>query len=678
MQLENLIPSGSIIALLLACVVPAIAQTPPDSTLPVIEITEAAPYQLSERTAPFALAVRVRPAVEIAAEPALTLDGALAGVPGVWASNRESYAQGERLLVRGLGWRAAFGVRGTHVLLDGVPLTLADGQTQLNVIDPALVRRVEVLRGPASTFWGSGAGGVVALSTRGEGAVVEARAMGGGYGVASANLVVRPRLPDGQRLTAWASGFQQRGYRDHSETELIRAGVSGERQTSFGRLSVVGLLAHMPQAESPGGISFEAFDEDPQQTRPIVLDRQAGKQVTQGHLSVSLRRPVGTTLLDATLTGGWRDLDNPIVPRYIQLDRRTLGSRLTLEGAGAVRWAIGGEAELQRDDRLETANEGGQPGADVQTDQLETVTSAALFGRVAFDLAPNLTATLAGRADALRYEADPAAGPSDERLVRALSPSVGVSYRPAPNVTLYTNVAGALDAPTTTELGNRPDGAPGFDPTLEPERTWGGEAGMRVQFAGPSGQAVDLDASVYVARVSDLLVPFEQDDITFFRNEGRTRHAGVEIGIAPVNVQLGPASLNGAVAYAWTHARFTESAGTLVIEGNQVPGVPEHLLTWSVNFRTGPVVLGLSGEAASGYPPDSRNTAETEAYAVVNLRVSAPDLSADQTRLTPFVSLRNAFDARYAGSVVVNAFGGRFVEPAAGRAVLGGIAVAFN
>ena len=39
--------------------------------------------------------------------------------------------------------------------------------------------------------------------------------------------------------------------------------------------------------------------------------------------------------------------------------------------------------------------------------------------------------------------------------------------------TLYANAAGALDAPTTTELGNRPDGSPGFNPSLQPERTWG-------------------------------------------------------------------------------------------------------------------------------------------------------------------------------------------------------------
>jgi iron complex outermembrane receptor protein len=47
--------------------------------------------------------------------------------------------------------------------------------------------------------------------------------------------------------------------------------------------------------------------------------------------------------------------------------------------------------------------------------------------------------------------------------------------------------------------------------------------------------------------------------------------------------------------------------------------------------------------------------------------LSSPALNVtDATRVTPFLALNNAFDARYS-DVVVNAFGGRFYEPAAGR-----------
>ena len=65
----------------------------------------------------------------------LSLAPQLALVPGVFAGNRENFAQGLRLSIRGFGSRASFGVRGVKVLLDGVPLTSADGQTDLDGVD---------------------------------------------------------------------------------------------------------------------------------------------------------------------------------------------------------------------------------------------------------------------------------------------------------------------------------------------------------------------------------------------------------------------------------------------------------------------------------------------------------------------------------------------------------------
>ena len=78
---------------------------------------------------------------------AADLDEALADVPGVYVANRYNFSVDQRLSVRGAGARANFGVRGVRVLLDGVPQTLPDGQSQLTNVDLANLERVEVLRG---------------------------------------------------------------------------------------------------------------------------------------------------------------------------------------------------------------------------------------------------------------------------------------------------------------------------------------------------------------------------------------------------------------------------------------------------------------------------------------------------------------------------------------------------
>ena len=631
-----------------------------------VEVT-ASPFTLAAQ-APFALTVRQRTEAERAGDPGVALDGLGRGIPGVWISDRGNPSVGERVLVRGLGWRAAFGVRGTHVLLDGIPLTLADGQTPLTVVDGGLVDRVEAIRGPASTFWGSGSAGVLSFSTRADGPRVRARALGGAYGLARAEASVRPDLGDRRRLVAWGSAVRQDGYRQQSALRAFRGGATGRVELGQGRsLGAVGLLAVVPRAESPGGITPEDAAANPRQTRPISIDRDASKDVSQGLLALDWRQPLAGATLRATLTGGARTLDNPIIPRYIQLNRLSGSARVVLESGGRTMWGAGLEAEGQRDDRLENDNVGGLPGSKVETDQIETVRSGAAFARLAVPVGDVATVTGALRADAIRYSADPANGPKGSQTVTALSPSLGVSARLA-GATVYVNVARALDAPTASELSNRADGSPGFNTDLRPERSTGGEVGARL--AQPvGGGVVSLDAAAFVARIDDLLSSFEMDDVDIYRNEGQATHRGAEIGVQASGVGLGPATVDGAVALTLVRNEFEDGA--------DIPGFPPRLLTGTVTARFGPLAVGVDGEAASGYTA-SRGGEGPEGYGVLHGRIALLGLPVGQARATPFVTVRNVFDTAYLGSVVVNASERRFAEPAPGRHVVAGIAVSFD
>ena len=659
----------------------ALAQ-PADTTevrdLGAVEVT-ASPFTLVPARAPFALAVRERTSAERATDPATALDALGRGLPGLWISDRGNPSTGERVLVRGLGWRAAFGVRGTHVLLDGVPLTLADGQTQLNVIEPGLVERVEVLRGPASTFWGSGSAGVLALSTA-DAPGVRVRALGGAYGLKKAEASARPDLGAGRRLAVWGSALGQSGFRDQSSLEAYRGGLTGSLDLGGGQsLGVVALGAFVPRAESPGGITLEQAAEDPRQVRDVSITQDARKRLGQGHVSASYARPLGDNQLRITATGAARTLDNPIVPRYITLDRLSGGLRAVVEGGRRVTWGVGAEAEGQRDDRLERNNDGGQPGDEVLTDQVETVRSGALFARLGVPVGP-ATVTAALRADALRYAAEVEGAGGGAQTVSALSPSLGVALpvRLGDALgTLYANVAGALDAPTTTELGNRPDGQAGFNPDLQPERTWGGELGVRASVPAGGG-ALGVDAAVFLAHARDLLLPSEVDDVTVYSNAGRSLHSGAELGLRAESVRLVGGRVGAAVAFTLTRGEFLDGpAGSETPDGNRVPGFPPRLATWTASWTGAGLVLGLDGEASSGYVADSANEQSVEGYAVLHLRLGA-EVEGGGVRATPFVSVRNVFDEAYAGSVVVNAFGGRFVEPAPGRHAVAGVSVALD
>ncbi len=63
-------------------------------------------------------------------QPAISLSESLVRVPGVFAANRNNYAQDLQLSSRGYGARAAFGVRGVRLYQDDIPATMPDGQGQ--------------------------------------------------------------------------------------------------------------------------------------------------------------------------------------------------------------------------------------------------------------------------------------------------------------------------------------------------------------------------------------------------------------------------------------------------------------------------------------------------------------------------------------------------------------------
>src|SRR5512136_422195 len=99
------------------------------------------------------------------------IDEVLKTVPGVKVDNQ---ADGERvhLSIRGEGILTERGTRGIKTLVDGIPLNDPSGYVpDFYDIDWAAVRRLEVLRGPAAAFYGSGSsGGIINVLTRDGGA----------------------------------------------------------------------------------------------------------------------------------------------------------------------------------------------------------------------------------------------------------------------------------------------------------------------------------------------------------------------------------------------------------------------------------------------------------------------------------------------------------------------------
>ena len=95
----------------------------------------------------------------------MMLSESLIRVPGITAQNRTQSAQDPQISSRGFGSRSSFGVRGIRLYVDGIPLTMPDGQGQPGVVDLSAIKSIEVMRGPFSALYGNSSGGVIQMLT---------------------------------------------------------------------------------------------------------------------------------------------------------------------------------------------------------------------------------------------------------------------------------------------------------------------------------------------------------------------------------------------------------------------------------------------------------------------------------------------------------------------------------
>ncbi len=662
-------------------------QTPPDSVRrDSIPVARLAPIVVTVARSIDTLAQLPR-AVSVIEGATLTrarttegLDDVLQAVPGVLVLNRYNYALDQRIVVRGAGARAAFGVRGVQVLLDGIPQTLPDGQGQLTNVDMVDVERIELVRGASSALYGNASGGVVELRTaldRPERPALRGRIHGGSF--TTGKVVGSVSAPVGRgALHATGSWLTTDGFREHSHAELRRATVRTRVPLGAAtRLTAIGGLAHMPEAQNPGALTQAELDSLPSMAAPRNVAFDARKSVWQAQGGVAVAHAFSSrAVAEVSAFLLRRDLDNPLTFATILLDRWAYGVRGAMTvGTGvaqtAPRITVGVDAQWQRDDRRNVST----GGTAQLLDQFERVGSVGPF--VQARLAPWWPVRLVAGA---RY--DRVTFAVDDRLLDdgdqtgaetmdALSGSIGVSLAGLKGIAPWINLSTAFETPTTTELVNRPDGSGGLNPELGPQRTVSVELGVR----GTVGATVGFEVVAYHATVRDAVVPFESPtvpDRQFFRNAGRLKHRGVEVAL---DAAPWP-GVTVAGAYTLDDSRFSEFrvlADTL--DGNRVPGIPRHRLFGVVTVARPSGLWGsLEVTRVSHMPADDANSAAAGASTVVGVRAGWERIGGPRG-VSPFITVMNVFAARYVSSVVVNAAFGRYFEPAPGRTLLLGLTV---
>jgi len=673
----------SLLLLSTAFAAPVWAQTDTEAVLPTVEVS--APRLARELYATPAAVSTIDQDAIAQGQQRVRLDESLNRVPGVFLQNRDNFAQGQRISIRGFGARAPFGVRGITVMVDGIPYTLPDGQAQLDAIDLDSAERIEVIRGPSSVLYGNAAGGVIDITTAdgrdNPGTRLRMGAGSDGY--------QKVALQNGGVQGDWShhislTGLNVDGYREQSSTEkyLLNAKLRRELGSDRALTAIINLLDN-PRSEDPGALNAREVAEGRDQAAPNSLALDAGQTVDQ--------QLIGLQYEDLSAGEGELYLKGFIAQRDFEQQLPFVGSsRLGYQrdymGASAeyhhevtlgnlpLNYIVGVDAARQKDDRFRNdVNPQGAVGEPL-ADETQTATSTGVFAQGDLALSELLTLSLGTRFDRVDLDVDDdfaADGDqSGQRTFNEWSGSAGLSYRYRPQHQAYINTGTAFETPTFSEFANPAGG--GFNPSVEPQKAWNREVGLR-GYIEPL--ALDYDVALFSVRVRDELVPYDEGGRTFYQNAGDTNRDGVELALG---WQLADQwRLDSALTLA--RYEFDEFATPSErFDGNRIPGLPEQTwvnqLTWEnldERFAT------LETEYVGDLVADNANETSVDSYWLVNLRVGDGWQLSQQTRLSAYVGLRNLLDEEHYSNVRLNGTFGRFYEPAPGRSVYGGVELSF-
>jgi len=607
----------------------------------------------------------------------LSLQEYLGAVPGLFSLNATNYAQDLRISIRGFGARAAFGIRGIKLIVDGIPETTPDGQGQLDNLPLGLLKNIEVLRGPSASLYGNASGGVLYLNTLDslQGESVRFRSTLGAFGFQSYQLSAALSSKKTTGLL-YLNKTSSKGYRSFSALEQVVFNAKVKHQIHpKASIQAQFNFTHSPKAQDAGGLTLEKALDNPSQARQRNIDYDTFEKIDHLKMGVRWLQNWSTQWnLDTYAFFSIRDFYGKLPFEnggIVDLYRNYFGAGSRLTYSKTIKnishqWQLGIEGAFQSDQRDRFLNQKGTQGVSVFSQQ-ERFDS---FGLYVLD---ELKAEQWLLRSSLRFDhqtlgADTIA---ESQAYSVLNPSLGFSYLLSGNRTLFFNISTSYQTPALSELSANPFGAEGFNLTLDPSRAINYEMGWK-RLAAKSR----IEANLFFIKSSNEILPYELAAFpgrSFYRNTGATQRYGFELA---ANFSWKAWQLKTSLTQAsYRFSGLGDVSNSL--KGKNLPGIPSTQIFMQLEYSTPSAwQFQLTAEHIGRLFANNQNTVAINAYQKVRLQASK-GITLSWGELSFFGGVNNLFDIAYFDNIRLNAFGSRHYEPAPGRNLFGGLSIAF-
>jgi iron complex outermembrane recepter protein len=644
----------------------------------------------------------------------MTLSESLIRVPGITAQNRTQSAQDPQISSRGFGSRSSFGVRGIRVYVDGIPLTMPDGQGQPGVVDLSAIKSIEVMRGPFSALYGNSSGGVIQMLTEDAPKTLEigGTAMFGSYGT-KRQVINATGTSENIEYLLNVSNFDTDGYRDNSEsdkqavTAKFKINISEDTKvtalvnwfeqdaqdpTGLPRVAVTGIAAAPSAFDNPKGVPNAANNAN---TRVERNHAQAGFNIAHAfneNNTLNLMTYIGSRENLQILATNAQGTN----ARTSEISREFYGTDLRWDNKGTVankpyNISFGlnyGKSEDARLDRNTLT--GGAPSNVLNRNEDNIVDNLDQYIQGKLSILDNIDIHAGARHTKVELEvkdkfltgAGNLGNNSGSVEYQKTTPVIGVVWKVTPSFNLYANYGRGFETPTFIEAAYSSATAGGTpNLNLKPSQSRNYEIGAKAFIADNT----QVNLNIFKITTKDEIVLRETSPAnrSIYGNADKTQRTGAELSIDSQWAH----DISTYFSYSLLNAKFdsdftfipSSAIPQTVQSGNKIPGTYKTQLYGEVAWKYAPFGFSTALEARHNskvYVNDT-NTDAAPSYTIFNLRAGFEQNLANWN-LKEYVRVENIADRDYIGSVRVNDTNLRFFEPAADRNYLLGLSANYK
>ena len=670
----------------------AAADAPSTSDTESIDTISVTASRIERGTKEVPAAISVIDEKRIDAEKMHNIKDAIKGTPGVLIDSK-SGGYSSRLIIRGAGQKANYGVREIMVLRDGVPMTDPDSFSRFDFIDTQDIERIEITKGPGSLYGSGSSGGTIHIISKSVFDAEENRVKVGIGEEGQENLHFRYGQDINDNNSVLLTGSHRaadNSWREWNSFDtqqlslkhglMLDNGATLETELSYSQADLQ-LPASLTESE------FEAYRDSGEQRNTSSQWQHNGRYSTIWFFNTRYEQEFGNLLFKPKfyfnnwdhyhpVTGGINDnpgtnvfgTDLEFVYKHKLWGDSTLVGGLTArldKTDGSEKYQYGDITTIVYDPPgpRPPVNQIVRTNSDVKGSLLSTEDAAnTLFGvffqetlrptdnliidagfrfdRMNFDI----SATEFGEYDWSTKSYTTFGSPvitNTDTTFDLFSPKLGVTYALNNTYSLYGMVAQSGQVPSESEIQSNAD--------LDAAIARNLEIGLKAR-----DKAWNLDLSLYRTTVSDEIVSVLQSSAqSEFQNAGETLKNGFELS---GNFALGKYFWLGAnYAYSdYTFEDFKELVRTGATlnsvdrSGNQIPYVPNHQYSLSLDYNhPSGFKARLQADTWGSYYMDNANTEKYDGYDFLTSLMLGYETGPHSLSL----NVDNLFDKRYATEV---------------------------